>query len=101
MGLAAGLTYNAMQTYPISLSEYYAADVQLGNEQGQTQTEIEKVKQEYSAFTKEWRDKGKRAQGKVLADLKVFKQKQASMSVAEMQTFDQEANSALNKLDKI
>ena len=73
----------------------------MDQEQGTSQKEAERVKQQYAEFAKEWKVKGKEAQQKVWNELKVFKQKQANMSVDEMQHFDKEANSVLKHLDKV
>ena len=99
--LTVGLGYYSIVTYPISYSTFHSADMALGQDQGVSQAEADRVKQQYADFTKEWKTKGKDAQRKVWNDFKLFKQQQANMSVQDMQAFDHEANSVIKELDKV
>ena len=99
--VAAGCAYWTFKAYPVSFGEGYVVDIGLGTEQGESVSDAVEVRKQYASFSKQWKVKGKDAQKKVWQDLKTFKQQQANMSVVDMQQFDKEANSALEKLDKI
>jgi len=99
--LTVGVGYYSVTTYPISYSRLHTADMFFDQEQGVSQKEADRIKQQYSDFAQEWKTKGKAAQKKVWDDLKLFKQQQAKMNVQEMQAFDKEANSVIKVLDKV